>query len=112
MGLKTSSRQDAFPYHADRKSTRLNSSHRCISYAVFCLKKKHKPRWRSAAVRVLQLFSRPATPGELRLKWGPGPDLEWRFDWGVSSVSKQFFFFNERGPPEIYPLSPPNALPI
>src|SRR5437762_8247130 len=24
----------------DRKSTRLNSSHRCISYAVFCLKKK------------------------------------------------------------------------
>src|SRR5437879_2029355 len=25
---------------ADRKSTRLNSSHRCISYAVFCLKKK------------------------------------------------------------------------
>src|SRR5437879_10134216 len=26
--------------YADRKSTRLNSSHRCISYAVFCLKKK------------------------------------------------------------------------
>src|SRR5437879_9374132 len=25
----------------DRKSTRLNSSHRCSSYAVFCLKKKH-----------------------------------------------------------------------
>src|SRR5437762_9177666 len=32
----------------DRKSTRLNSSHRCISYAVFCLKKKkittHHPK--------------------------------------------------------------------
>src|SRR5437764_14920870 len=28
----------------DRKSTRLNSSHRCISYAVFCLKKK-KNKW-------------------------------------------------------------------
>src|SRR5437879_8663482 len=26
----------------DRKRTRLNSSHRCISYAVFCLKKKKK----------------------------------------------------------------------
>src|SRR5258705_2226460 len=26
----------------DRKSTRLNSSHLGISYAVFCLKKKHK----------------------------------------------------------------------
>src|SRR5258708_12408121 len=27
----------------DRKSTRLNSSHQIISYAVFCLKKKNKP---------------------------------------------------------------------
>src|SRR5437879_8697320 len=26
----------------DRKSTSLNSSHRCISYAVFCLKKKKR----------------------------------------------------------------------
>src|SRR3970282_2848460 len=26
----------------DRKSTRLNSSHRCISYAVFCLKKNKR----------------------------------------------------------------------
>src|SRR5207249_8519451 len=29
--------------HADRKSTRLNSSHVSISYAVFCLKKKIHP---------------------------------------------------------------------
>src|SRR3712207_8578694 len=29
-------------YHLDRKSTRLNSSHANISYAVFCLKKKKK----------------------------------------------------------------------
>src|SRR5689334_23841825 len=28
----------------DRKSTRLNSSHSSISYAVFCLKKKNKPK--------------------------------------------------------------------
>src|SRR3712207_7319896 len=36
------------PHHAnagvDRKSTRLNSSHANISYAVFCLKKKKKQR--------------------------------------------------------------------
>src|SRR5437879_9487330 len=32
------------PEEADRKSTRLNSSHRCISYAVFCLKKKKKSK--------------------------------------------------------------------
>src|SRR5699024_11826375 len=34
-------------YGADRKSTRLNSSHVSISYAVFCLKKKKKIRRRS-----------------------------------------------------------------
>src|SRR5690606_41884912 len=31
-----------FPLAGDRKSTRLNSSHVKISYAVFCLKKKNK----------------------------------------------------------------------
>src|SRR5256885_5253675 len=33
-------RQKAYPVVEDRKSTRLNSSHLVISYAVFCLKKK------------------------------------------------------------------------
>src|SRR5438128_6707317 len=32
------------PVDADRKSTRLNSSHGSISYAVFCLKKKKKQK--------------------------------------------------------------------
>src|SRR5690625_6907452 len=32
--------EGAFDIHGDRKSTRLNSSHVAISYAVFCLKKK------------------------------------------------------------------------
>src|SRR5438445_2621510 len=33
----------------DRKSTRLNSSHANISYAVFCLKKKKKKRMKNKA---------------------------------------------------------------
>src|SRR5207248_6324006 len=33
-------RERAHAGYGDRKSTRLNSSHRTISYAVFCLKKK------------------------------------------------------------------------
>src|SRR2546422_7625657 len=33
-------------HSADRKSTRLNSSHGYISYAVFCLKKKNKQKER------------------------------------------------------------------
>src|SRR2546421_4082626 len=36
------------PTTTDRKSTRLNSSHDQISYAVFCLKKKKKSRARSS----------------------------------------------------------------
>src|SRR2546426_7187158 len=35
-------RSDARGIETDRKSTRLNSSHLVISYAVFCLKKKKK----------------------------------------------------------------------
>src|SRR5690625_6890809 len=35
------------PRRPDRKSTRLNSSHVAISYAVFCLKKKKKKKKRS-----------------------------------------------------------------
>src|SRR2546429_6098035 len=36
------SRQRRAAFDSDRKSTRLNSSHGYISYAVFCLKKKKK----------------------------------------------------------------------
>src|SRR5437762_13802848 len=36
--------RDVRAVDGDRKSTRLNSSHRCISYAVFCLKKKKKQK--------------------------------------------------------------------
>src|SRR5256885_12021806 len=35
----------------DRKSTRLNSSHLVISYAVFCLKKKKKNKNKSSILR-------------------------------------------------------------
>src|SRR5258708_23891676 len=37
------SRGETEPREQDRKSTRLNSSHQIISYAVFCLKKKNIP---------------------------------------------------------------------
>src|SRR5256885_447830 len=50
---------------SDRKSTRLNSSHLVISYAVFCLKKKKNRvasnigiSKRTFSVKVLHLFSR------------------------------------------------------
>src|SRR5256885_12808527 len=42
----------------DRKSTRLNSSHLVISYAVFCLKKKNRCDLRTSAGRVKALQKR------------------------------------------------------
>src|SRR2546430_12351969 len=39
-GLRPVDLRDSAARQADRKSTRLNSSHSQISYAVFCLKKK------------------------------------------------------------------------
>src|SRR5256885_4315286 len=42
-------RHPTIPHDADRKSTRLNSSHLVISYAVFCLKKKKVPAFQRVA---------------------------------------------------------------
>src|SRR5207248_6157631 len=48
VAARSNRRDEAHPvprsspeHNRDRKSTRLNSSHRTISYAVFCLKKKN-----------------------------------------------------------------------
>src|SRR2546421_5066137 len=51
---------------ADRKSTRLNSSHDQISYAVFCLKKKKKPRqylWFATFFHMRPGLLAPTRPG-------------------------------------------------
>src|SRR5256885_10227887 len=48
----------AWAARPDRKSTRLNSSHLVISYAVFCLKKKKNPY--DVAGYVSTSFSNPA----------------------------------------------------
>src|SRR5258708_26757884 len=49
----------------DRKSTRLNSSHQIISYAVFCLKKKKHQLWNrrsdSYVLGVMRLLARNGT---------------------------------------------------
>src|SRR4051812_49995720 len=41
----------------DRKSTRLNSSHMSISYAVFCLKKKRNNERKHSALRAVRSAS-------------------------------------------------------
>src|SRR3989337_821876 len=96
----------------DRKSTRLNSSHGSISYAVFCLKKKrHKTRPASDLSTTATHAKRPADCARGRVSslggegvCGPVPD-------GLSQVSF-VFFFNDTATTEIYTLSLHDALPI
>src|ERR1039457_5974947 len=97
----------------DRKSTRLNSSHLVISYAVFCLQKKKKNRHTIALLREVHearsLGHSHATPLSVSQRWTPHR-LE-RTSVRLSVVVC-FFFFNDGAPPEISPLPLPAALPI
>src|ERR1022692_2957417 len=77
-------------FRRDRKSTRLNSSHLVISYAVFCLKKK--TRQRPALVDMLGGNTRTALD--------------------VMLYFNIFFFFNDTATTEIYTLSLHDSLPI
>src|SRR3954462_8200092 len=96
----------------DRKSTRLNSSHTIISYAVFCLKKKilppqHRQTREEKEPHPLELLSERATRISLQENSpGGGP--------GLTSVSLAHtgFFFNPEATPEIHPLPLPASLPI
>src|SRR5450631_2779530 len=90
----------------DRKSTRLNSSHMSISYAVFCLKKKIRhgdDGTRRGENSAPEVAGRAVGEGlHPRL-------LEMQLE-GV--VVGYFFFFNDTATTEIYTLSLHDALPI
>src|SRR5438445_4337616 len=51
LGLSYGETNGSPPISRDRKSTRLNSSHANISYAVFCLKKKKKKKKKNTTVK-------------------------------------------------------------
>src|SRR6202048_3417965 len=102
----------AVPAHVDRKSTRLNSSHRTISYAVFCLKKKKRQKC------PILIAHSPLSTGLLGTCLPPARCAR---DASGSPPRRQqcpiiivhsFFFFNDTATTEISPLSLPDALPI
>src|SRR3982750_4854620 len=96
----------------DRKSTRLNSSHDQISYAVFCLKKKQPATGRR--------YGRP--PAHALHCCGPPTrhDAESSAPMAPRDTRKRqrgeadgpCFFFNDTATTEIYTLSLHDALPI
>src|SRR2546427_4359252 len=55
LGLNPASLGDLIRVPIDRKSTRLNSSHSQISYAVFCLKKKKKKKKSNTLIKERKL---------------------------------------------------------
>src|SRR5215475_7563686 len=94
----------------DRKSTRLNSSHVKISYAVFCLEKK---RERKRVVAEIEM-SRPALGkchGVFRLYLAHAVKILDRLAQ-ISSHLICFFSFNDTATTEISTLSLHDALPI
>src|SRR3989337_2952303 len=96
----------------DRKSTRLNSSHGSISYAVLCLKKKHRrpsprPRVLHHPPPLTGVRGRPCAHAGSR--GGRAREWEWRRKACQGAV---FFFFNDTATTEIYTLSLHDALPI
>src|SRR5256884_2668168 len=61
--------------HRDRKSTRLNSSHGYISYAVFCLKKKKRDTYRGQRDHTHSPCCAPVSPQVYRLGQSYGREL-------------------------------------
>src|SRR6266571_4280040 len=93
----------------DRKSTRLNSSHMSISYAVFCLKKKRKH------VIVVDQEGEQSLGGQAYWSFGglflvDSPEQR---RLGIKdSYYLSLLFFNDTATTEIYTLSLHDALPI
>src|SRR5215204_1769124 len=94
----------------DRKSTRLNSSHTVISYAVFCLKKKNnRPRQHPGEHRREGCHRNDRHRGEdLQRK----PRLEPARQRRNQEQHDRFFFLNDTATTDIYTLSLHDALPI
>src|SRR5450631_2048024 len=92
----------------DRKSTRLNSSHMSISYAVFCLKKK---KYISCLV-VMRAEKGIPIDGYLSLDPLADPLHPLHKTRFKLLRIDQFFFFNDTATTEIYTLSLHDALPI
>src|SRR3954465_8588302 len=92
-------------FRSDRKSTRLNSSHTIISYAVFCVKKTAAPVRRRSAHPP---HSRHRKLAHAAVR-GPGAGEERAHVAGRRAVwmmlSADLFFFHQRRPPRFLRLA-------
>src|SRR4051795_7860209 len=98
-------------FRSDRKSTRLNSSHTLISYAVFCLKKKKSSRCgqdeRRSSPRLADTGDLAPTARLTRL----APRSSLFFLPLPRRPLLVFFFFRKAAPPDLYIFPHPDSLP-
>src|SRR3954467_7190559 len=101
-----------FSSELDRKSTRLNSSHTIISYAVFCLKKHTPPPKPTtpAPHPPPRPDYRHTSPSPQRTR--PAATRPTSARAGAAPTPPTPFFFNDTATTEIYTLSLHDALPI
>src|SRR5207342_3097396 len=98
------------PLGPDRKSTRLNSSHVKISYAVFCLKKKKTIIQINDAQRKTRIRKISYTEKQVASVINASVTVS---DSDSATLSSAIvFFFNDTATTEIYTLSLHDALPI
>src|SRR5579862_9328234 len=98
----------AWKSREDRKSTRLNSSHSSISYAVFCLKKKKRAEG-AAPARPPEQLTKVLNRG---LRSPDRRPVSAGRSCGRLSIRQKVFFFNDTAATEIYTLALHDALPI
>src|ERR1039457_3797727 len=97
----------------DRKSTRLNSSHLVISYAVFCLKKKRAAK--VAGASALPASDTARVSRRMCVRVGAYPLCHSKISRQrrrIAVYSLPFFFFIDTAPTEISTLPLHDALPI
>src|SRR5215203_1804648 len=97
----------------DRKSTRLNSSHANISYAVFCLKKKKEAEEidKAGEGKMLALQADISEHDQILETVKKTSVAFVGIDVLINNASA-IFFFNDTATTEIYTLSLHDALPI
>src|SRR3954462_9264091 len=96
----------------DRKSTRLNSSHTIISYAVFCLKKNQKKNKRDYQNHAGFTLSDKAVASTTPMRALQSRRVEPPSASATQVAIPSCFFFNDTATTEIYTLSLHDALPI
>src|SRR6202040_3991270 len=95
----------------DRKSTRLNSSHMSISYAVFCLKKKKMTIGNVENMQIPPVVGAEIIEHACAFLPRCGPSCAPTMSLGMAVATPSCFFFKRSGYHQDFPRSPTPPFP-